>query len=857
MKLTEWHNGWRLRARPWLALALSALASPALAADPVPRHALEHRALVEPDRVIAEVPPLIDAAHERGDLRELALLQLARANACRVIADWSCQRDAGSRARDAAAATSDELLLVRALLADARGSIALQDFSRGERLLGEAQRVLQIRPHRLLEADVHLAYSSLSYSLGKHALAIDYADRGLAILARDDDPPMRVRLLRNRARAEAQLGEGETAARSLALAQQTMGTLDDPKLRAELLLETARVAHGKHDVETQVRSGTEMLALAAQLNNAQVAGQAHEVLGLAAGMTNPDTAARELRLALEAFRKLNQGREELRVLRELIPVEIHRRAVRSELELLILREIELSRSLEEADRAKSSADFDARVKYAQSEFELVRLKQEADLAAERAAGLAHRNRLTIALIALAGIMLVVLATFFVLQLRAKRHLRAAYLRHRDSERRYRMLADNSRDLVVRLRADGHRLYVSPSAQEMLGWTPEELAEPRWELVHPDDHAPLRNAIARLVAEGGTATLTYRARHRDGHYVWIEALAQRVAAGDAAGDAEIVYSGRDISARVAAEQALAETQRRLLAVTDNIPALIAQFDAETRYRFVNDYYRRVFRLDPSQVLGRTLADVQGDEANALVRPHVEAALRGESVSFEGEIDLQERHYHFQSHYVPDRDDTGDVRGFFALTFDITALKQAQQELARLARNDSMTGVANRRQFDERLAVALSRAQRRQRPLALYYLDIDHFKRINDTLGHGVGDEVIIEFARRLSACVRGEDLVARLGGDEFIVLVEDVDGLAAAEAIAAKLVVAMHDDVVTGSGNVRITTSVGVVVSNGAVDPIHLVALADQALYTAKSAGRNTYRVHSTKTPSDAADTNAP
>ena len=846
MKRADWRSVALARSRrPWLApLVLAAAMATAAAAD-LPRHPLETRALVEPERVIAELPPLIDAAQKRGDLHELALLQLARANACRVIADWDCQRDAGSRAHDAAAAAGDVVLNIRSLLADARASIALQDFSRGEHLLGQAQQQLQIAPNPSLEADVFLAYSSLSYSLGKHALAIDYAERGLALDA-DVGAATRVRLLRNRARAEAQLGRTDAAQRTLALAHQLYGDLDDPKLRAELFLETARVAHSKGDVETQLRSGQAMLELADRLKNAQVAGQAHEVLGVAAGMTDTDTAASELRLALEAFRRLNQGREELRVLRELIPVEIHRHATRSELELLTLREIELSRSLEETDRAKSAADFEARVKYAQSEIELARLKQEAVIADERAAAMAHTSRLTNALIALAGIMLVVLATFFLLQWRAKQRLQLAYDRYRESERRYRMLADNSRDLVVRMSADGHRLYVSPSAREMLGLDPEELTEPRWELVHPDDRAPLREAIAALVATGGTATVTYRARHRDGHYVWIEALAQRVVAADAGSGVEIVYSGRDITARVQAEQALAESQRRLLAVTDNIPALIAQFDADLRYRFANDYHRKAFGLAPADLIGMHLADAGSGTAYSVVRGHAEAALRGEAGRFEGEIELHGRHYHFQSHYVPDRGEDGGVHGFYALTFDITALKQAEQALERLARFDSMTGVANRRHFQERLELALARARRSERPLALFYLDIDHFKRINDSLGHGVGDEVIVEFSRRLVANVRQQDMVARLGGDEFVILVEDVLQHADAEAVAAKLVVAMHDDVLTSAGRIRITTSVGVAVSSGLVDPITLIAVADQALYSAKGSGRDTYRLRTAR-----------
>jgi len=159
---------------------------------------------------------------------------------------------------------------------------------------------------------------------------------------------------------------------------------------------------------------------------------------------------------------------------------------------------------------------------------------------------------------------------------------------------------------------------------------------------------------------------------------------------------------------------------------------------------------------------------------------------------------------------------------------------------------MTGVANRRHFQERLDLALARARRSERPLALFYLDIDHFKRINDTLGHGVGDEVINEFARRLVANVRQQDMVARLGGDEFVILVEDVIQHADAEAVAAKLVVAMHDDVLTSAGRIRITTSVGVAVGSGFVDPISLIAVADQALYSAKGSGRDTYRLRTAK-----------
>ncbi|TDR47728.1 PAS domain S-box-containing protein/diguanylate cyclase (GGDEF)-like protein [Tahibacter aquaticus] len=834
--------------RPHRGLTLTALlclaAWPSLsgADDGIPRHDLETRALLQPEAAMDEIAGEIERAQQRGDMQQLALLYLARANACRVIADWNCQREAGSRARDAAVASGNGILTIRGLIADSRGSIALQDFSRGEHLLGEAQRLLQEHPQPVLAADVYLAYSSLSYSLGKHALGVEYAERGLAALGSADEPAMRVRLLRNRARAEAQLGEAEKAQATLQQAQQALGTLNDPKLRAELYLETARMARSKNDVAIQRRSGNQVLELAVQLKNAQLAGLGHEVLGLAAIGSNEDDAAQELRLALDSFRRLNQNRDELRVLRELIPLEIRRRAPRGDVELLIVREVDLGREIDSADRAKSSADFDSRLKYAQSEIELARLKQEAILATERAAALAQTSRLTTALIVTAAIMLLVLAAFFIQQWRAKRRLQLAYEAYRESEGRYRMLADNSRDLVVRMRVDGRRLYVSPSAREMLGWAPEDLHEARWELVHPDDLDPLREAIGRLARHGGSASITYRAQHRDGHYVWIEALGQLVRADGDSDAQEIVYSGRDISARVEAEQALAESQRRLLAVTDNIPALIAQFDTQERYRFTNAFYRRAFDENPESMIGRTLREVRGEETYAVLRDYAAAALRGESVRFEGEIKRNGLDFQFQAHYVPDRAADGNVQGFFALTFDISALKQAQHELARLARHDSMTGVANRRHFDERLGAALARSRRNGQPLALLYLDIDYFKRINDSRGHRVGDEVIVEFARRLNASVRGEDLVARLGGDEFVILIDAAANPAAAEAIAAKLVATMRDAIVTSAGSVHVTTSIGIAYSTGGLDAIGLVALADQALYAAKTAGRDTYRL---------------
>ncbi|HEY5972546.1 MAG TPA: diguanylate cyclase [Pseudoxanthomonas sp.] len=295
---------------------------------------------------------------------------------------------------------------------------------------------------------------------------------------------------------------------------------------------------------------------------------------------------------------------------------------------------------------------------------------------------------------------------------------------RESEQRYRMLADYSHDVVVRMRADGERLYVSPSARDILGWEPAELLRPSQSLVHPDDHAVQRQTIDAVITSGHAITAIYRLRHKDGHYVWMEAAARPIPCADGSGT-DIIFAGRDISRRVAAEQ---------------------------------------------------------------------------------------------------------------------ALQASRSELEAQARLDSLTGLANRRQFDERLALALGRSRRQGQAVALMYMDIDHFKQVNDSFGHAAGDEVLRAFGQRLSECVRSGDLVARLGGDEFVVLIEDLSSPRTAEAIAGKLIAAMGEGIAVEEATLHVTTSIGIAFSTHPAVTKTLIAAADAALYAAKKSGRNTWQL---------------
>ncbi|HEX7769686.1 MAG TPA: GGDEF domain-containing protein, partial [Dokdonella sp.] len=168
------------------------------------------------------------------------------------------------------------------------------------------------------------------------------------------------------------------------------------------------------------------------------------------------------------------------------------------------------------------------------------------------------------------------------------------------------------------------------------------------------------------------------------------------------------------------------------------------------------------------------------------------------------------------------------------------RRVEEELHRLARHDPLTALANRRQFDEFLPQAVARARHDGHALTLMFIDVDHFKSINDTLGHAGGDEVLQEFAWRLHANVREQDFVARLAGDEFVIVVEDADSAATAQARASTIVEAIREPFELVGGTRQVSASIGVAwVPGGALSAADTMHLADQALYEAKAAGRDT------------------
>ncbi|MGE5169758.1 MAG: PAS domain-containing protein [Rudaea sp.] len=314
--------------------------------------------------------------------------------------------------------------------------------------------------------------------------------------------------------------------------------------------------------------------------------------------------------------------------------------------------------------------------------------------------------------------------------------------------------------------------------------------------------------------------------------------------DATGAVQGVFTiSQDVTALRHARAQVEASEQRLQRITDNIPSMVGYIDAEGRYRFNSRYYEAWLGRPLSTITGRLVRDVLGSETYATVAPNLERALAGERVDFDVEVKRPEGTRFLRGSYIPDIDAEGKVLGVYTSASDVTSQKEVERQLERLAQKDTLTGLPNRHAFNDGIAAALRRSTRAGTQVALLFLDVDGFKKINDTLGHAAGDEVLREFARRLTSSVRATDLVARLAGDEFVIVLEGIHNRDECRFVARKILASMRPDFHAGGLTVKVTTSIGIALGHGgAATPEALLKRADSALYAAKGHGRDTFEI---------------
>jgi PAS domain S-box/diguanylate cyclase (GGDEF) domain len=193
----------------------------------------------------------------------------------------------------------------------------------------------------------------------------------------------------------------------------------------------------------------------------------------------------------------------------------------------------------------------------------------------------------------------------------------------------------------------------------------------------------------------------------------------------------------------------------------------------------------------------------------------------------------------------RSDVGKLTGFVGIAVDITERQQMLDYVTHLATHDQLTGLMGRALLRDKTVEAVERARRYGTKVAVFMLDLDHFKRINDSLGHTSGDQILVEAANRLRRSVRSTDIVARAGGDEFVVVMPDITSVADVDQCAANLVLKLSPEISVEEHLVKVTTSIGVCIyPDFASDVKHLFKRADAAMYAAKENGRNQHQIFS-------------
>jgi len=395
-------------------------------------------------------------------------------------------------------------------------------------------------------------------------------------------------------------------------------------------------------------------------------------------------------------------------------------------------------------------------------------------------------------------------------------------------------------------ADGRLTLFNRAARDMFGADDADLSIAQWSshygLFEDDGVTPLDEARIPLVrALRGETVRNASVAIVNGagapRRVLVSGRALEGADGEALG---AVVAINDVTELAESRWRVIESEERLRTIADNVPALIAYIDTGLRYCFANQRYQEWFGVKSADMLGRTVLEAMGETFYAPRRAALERCLQGHASALEIEEERRGRRRVISSTYLPHVRD-GVVQGIYVLSTDATSAREYERQLHALAHSDHLTGLPNRRSYEERLAQAIARSRRSAMAMALVYLDVDHFKQINDSLGHASGDTVLREFAKRLSATVRSTDTVARLAGDEFVIVLEQVGSARECARIADKLLEAVRADFLVDGQPRRITTSIGIAWS-AHPEQAALAHTADEALYQSKRAGRDTASV---------------
>jgi diguanylate cyclase (GGDEF)-like protein/PAS domain S-box-containing protein len=423
----------------------------------------------------------------------------------------------------------------------------------------------------------------------------------------------------------------------------------------------------------------------------------------------------------------------------------------------------------------------------------------------------------------------------------------------DSRQMLERLVDNIDGLIYCNLYDEHwtMTFVSAGCKGLIGYEPSDLIFNHLisyeKIIFIDDRLTVRREIDHAIKQGVRFDIEYRVQHANGSIIWVSEKGSPVY--DANGNL-LALEGliQSINKRKKMEQSLLDAELRYRSIFENAVEGIFQTSPDGQYLMVNPALARIYGYATPDELVNVLNNIQQQLY----------VVKGRREEFVSAIEQNQNVQNFESLvYKKDGstiwisenarmvyDKQGKPLYYEGTVEDITSRKNYDSQLEYRATHDSLTGLPNRYILNDRLQQCINYADRYSKKLAVAFLDLDQFKLINDTMGHEVGDQLLLTMSQRLSSCVREIDTLVRLGGDEFVILIANIDDVNDILSSIRRILNAVAEPCLINKLDYLVTCSIGVsVYPDDGLEPTKLLKNADSAMYQAKKSGRNNFHIY--------------
>jgi diguanylate cyclase (GGDEF)-like protein/PAS domain S-box-containing protein len=422
----------------------------------------------------------------------------------------------------------------------------------------------------------------------------------------------------------------------------------------------------------------------------------------------------------------------------------------------------------------------------------------------------------------------------------------------DLTARFRLVLENASDVIVQYDAAGLVLWASPSLRSTFGYDDLAVVGTRLRF-EPEDAGGAAETLVKIRMRDGFDVMDSggRAICADGTLRWVTSRTRVIRRASGALD-YFVVTIRDVTDQVEAESALSASEAHYRMLADNSTDVVLHTVATTELiDWASPSTSTILGYAPEELVGRRVSDLMHPEDHDEVRGVIGASLAAGLTT--GRTEARFRKADGSWVWMSDSgravlaDDGTPLGGIDSLR-DITAEHEMREELERQARSDALTGLPNRRDLLARLDALLAHEPRAGTSAAVLFLDLDHLKDLNDTHGHRIGDAVLVEVGRRITATLRSDDVVGRIAGDEYVVLLPSLAAAEDAWHVADAIHERLATPVVVDDVRVRVSVSIGLTIARPGDRSEDVLHRADVALYRAKEAGRGRTEADVTEDP---------